>query len=107
MSKTSSGGGAAVGGSAATTGGAGATAGAAARTGDGKHDIKLPKDRGRMTTDQAAAALKQMGGHLDKSTGKFDLSSRSTSYQVRLPGGGTQRLTTREIADVVYKGQRG
>jgi hypothetical protein len=101
VSKQSSGGGAAVGGGAGV--GTGGPSGAAASL--GTHDIKLPKDKRRMSIDQASSALKQMGGSLDKSSGKFDLGKKQQTYVVKTPSG-TKRMTSREIADVVYKGQR-
>lgn len=97
MSKASSGGGASVGGGTA----AGATSAAA-----GTHNIPLPKDRRRVTIDTATEAVKQMGGRIDQSSYKFDFGSKQSTYSVKLPNGSTQRMTIRQITDLIYKGKR-
>jgi len=109
MSKGDSGGGAAVGGGSATaTGatGAGGAIGPSGRSADGKHDVHLPADKKRLTIDQADAALKQMGGRIDKGSAKSDLNTKQTTYSVKLPNGSTQRLTAKELAKIVYAGKR-
>jgi hypothetical protein len=62
----------------------------------------LPKNRRRLTIDQATAALKGMGFRLDFDSHKFDLKTRVSSYVVWLPSGQTQVMAAKEIVKLIY-----
>jgi hypothetical protein len=91
MSKRNSGGGAGV-------GGGGLLAGV------GKHDYKLPKDRGRLRIDVARAALKQMG--LTLGATNYDFATKTSVTELTYPNGKKAKVSGEQIAEIVYQGQR-
>jgi capsid protein len=70
------------------------------------HNIKLPKDKKRLTIDQANSALKGMGitpgkieTKLNPQTKKFE-----TSQEVTMPDGTKVKKTSLEVTKLVYEG---
>lgn len=64
-----------------------------------KHNIALPKNRKRLTIDQASAALAQMGFKLGKPA-PFS-PGQPTSYKVT-KGGKTKMMSIKEIQGIIY-----
>lgn len=68
-----------------------------------QHNVQLPKDPRRLSIDQSDAALKQLG-YSRASMPEFDLQAKTTIWTVVDPSGQIQRLTSDEIAKVIYAG---
>lgn len=66
------------------------------------HNVKIPKNSKRLTIDQATSALKQMGYKRGKGT--YDFETKMTLYVVKHPNGKTSTMTSKAIADIVYRG---
>jgi hypothetical protein len=72
--------------------------------GGGKtHDVRLPKNSKKLTTDQAAAALAQLGYTLDHSRSRFDVKTLTTLIHLTLPDGRETMATTDEVKELVYR----
>lgn len=65
------------------------------------HSIGLPKNKKRMTIDQAGAALKEMGYELGK--GDYDLHTRETKYLVTDGAGRKMWLNAQDLREMVYR----
>jgi hypothetical protein len=77
--------------------------GSAKTSGAPMHNIQLPKDRKRLSIDQAHDAMKQMGYKEVAGSHEFD-NTTGASMVYHIPGGGTKRLTSAQVRDLVYKG---
>ena len=71
-----------------------------------KHNVKLPKTKSRVTTDQAKQALDELGYKLGKTQAKKVGKGWVTVSEVTDDTGHTATLTTDEVKDLVYKNKR-
>ncbi len=79
--------------------------GSGPRPGGGKgHSVKLPKKSSKLSIQTAASALDEMGYTL--SNPKFDLKTKTSTYELTDGNGVKTRVSTEVIKHMVYEGQK-